>query len=126
MTRRLVPRRRARLALDLPRGGDIRDGTAARATLRDLPEVEAVVSVRFGKARMVDPQGKTFESNFMAVGGEPRGTWTVMRGVALSCSRERTKTRSPDAEIAPAVVVSPGIGRMSTGANPWTRNEVTC
>jgi putative ABC transport system permease protein len=65
------------------RGPMIDDGTAVLAQLRALPEIEQVVPVRFGRAQIVLADGDDLPADFMGVGGNARGTWTVFEGEDL-------------------------------------------
>jgi len=63
----------------------VRDASRVAQQLRQLPEVEQVVAVRFGKAEFAAGD-EWKESNFMAVTGDARGTWTLLDGEELPAS----------------------------------------
>lgn len=63
----------------------LREATDVARTLRDLPEIEAVVAVRFGKAEFA--VGEAWEEgDFMAVTGDARSNWTLLEGEPLPAS----------------------------------------
>ena len=65
------------------RGPSIPDGDSVLATLRALPEVEAAIPVRYGRAAIVDPTGEELRANLMGVEGDVRGMWTIVEGTNL-------------------------------------------
>jgi putative ABC transport system permease protein len=83
------------------RGPKIRNGSRVRAVLEALPEIEAVVPLRFGRAEIVDPGGNDFFADFLGTGGTARGSWTVVEGADL-----------PEVgPIGPAILVNRALAR---------------
>jgi putative ABC transport system permease protein len=100
------------------RGPMIGDGTKVLAELRALEEIEDVVPARFGRAHVVLADGDDLPTDFMGVGGEARGTWTVFEGESLPVKGNATD---------PAILVNRFLAeRMNLSAGDSLRLRGAC
>jgi len=66
-------------------------GAAAHAAaIRALPEIEDVVSVRFGEVEISADDGQRLTVDFMGASSSARNTWRVRDGVGLLAGRSRS------------------------------------
>jgi putative ABC transport system permease protein len=99
------------------RGPRVPDGAEVLATLQALPEVEAAVPLRFGRAEIVIPDGDSLFADFMGAGGRARGAWTVLEGNDL-----------PEGDATePAMLVNRALARtMDVAAGETLRLRGAC
>lgn len=123
------------LATDAPPGAGplVPAGVELTRRIAELPEVDAAVGFRFGRAALVDGEGREIEAELIGSTGPARDTWSIVEGrdVAFGAApgeREAVVNRrlAERLQLSPGDVLSlRGTCREGPSALPAVRLRVT-